>query len=91
MIVVNNDNNLVIGYSHIKIEVNNQGHIICWDDNDETWYGLAGYENYTIYDNPILYPPSLDAMWFYINGEFIEYIPEEPKSPSGMMPEEPLP
>lgn len=83
MIVVNNDNNIVIGYSHIKIEVNSEGHIICWNDND-TWYGLAGFDNYTIYEEQSLYPPSLDKMWFYIDGSFIEFQPEPAQKPDGL-------
>lgn len=82
MIVVNNDNNIVIGYSHIKIELNEQGHIICWNDDGETWYGLAGFENYTIYQDQELYPPNLDTLWLYIDGEFIEFDPPQLSSPS---------
>ena len=83
MIVINNIDNFVIGYSHIKIEINEQGHIICWNDNG-TWFGLAGFDNYTIYEEQDLYPPSLDKLWLYIDGEFIEFEPEETRSPDGL-------
>lgn len=72
MIVVDNDTDFVIGYSHLKITINEQGHIICWND-EETWYGIADLTNYTIYEQQDLYPPSLEHTYKYIDGQFIEW------------------
>jgi hypothetical protein len=70
MIVIDSDNN-VIGWSFIKIELNDDGHIVCWT-GDETWYALAGILDYTLLDVNI---PDINKVWKYINGEFIDITP----------------
>lgn len=75
MIVVNKETNIVTAYSKIKIEYNEKGHIVCWNDDGITWFALGEPELYYIIWTDV-YPPNLDHMFYYIDGQFIE-IPNE--------------
>lgn len=63
---------LVFGSSKHKIEVNSQGHIVCWS-SESTWFAVAGMTDYTIYEGVDV--PDDTKMWLFVDGSFVEYDP----------------